>query len=323
MSDPNPCLPFDGRDPFRTTPHAEVRRLPLAEELVREPVPIGAGGNSRLFRLDTSAGALTLKVLRPSLARYAQHRARFLEEALLLRRLRRVEGVPRFAGSGRWQGQPVIAYQHVTGVSLQRFMSAAPSRGLPPLLAVEMTVGLLNVLCQLHHPAVAVTHGDISLENVLLDRQRRIWLIDFGSAAPADASCRRPGSLAVKPRCLSPEQAKGHPWAEASDLYQVGLVFYRLLTGRHLNPGRVPARARVFAANPPPVDYRGVHPALRTFLANLLDPDPRNRWSAAPQARDVLQWIHAELEEAQSGRIQRWRPILRATPRRIFKGEER
>ncbi len=255
---------------------------------------VGSGGSATVYRVAAPGGACAVKVLHGRLASSSWHAQRFLEEAALLARFRG-DGVPEFVATATWDGRPALLYRYVPGLPLHRFAAAGGGR-LAPLTAIEIGVALLNVLCRLHQHPQAVVHGDLTAENLILDRGHRVWVVDFGSARSVDDAAP-PGPPAVKPRWLSPEQARGEPWAPASDLYQAGLVLYRLLAGRHANPGQTPAQARVMAANPPALDLRGIHPALRAFLARTLDPRPERRWSSARACRDALQWLHAELHE--------------------------
>ena len=76
-------------------------------------------------------------------------------------------------------------------------------------------------------------HRDIKPANVLLDHDGDAFLSDFGIARIlSDTTFTTTGALIGTPQYMSPEQGKGLPLTEATDLYSLGIVLYEMLTGR-------------------------------------------------------------------------------------------
>jgi tetratricopeptide (TPR) repeat protein len=128
---------------------------------------------------------------------------------------------------------------------------------------------LLRVLAELADAVDAVhrsglVHGDITASNVMLDAQGRVILMDFG--AGFESSDEGTVVNTGTPHYLAPEVAAGTPATTAVDLYALGVLAHRLATGRYPEAGSM----------------RSLRPrTLRPLVAQLIDPQPRHRPSAA------------------------------------------
>src|SRR5204863_418975 len=76
-----------------------------------------------------------------------------------------------------------------------------------------------------------IVHRDIKPHNVLVDTEGRLKVTDFGIARAGTSQMTEAGSIIGTAQYLSPEQARGAPVDQTSDLYSVGVVLYELLTG--------------------------------------------------------------------------------------------
>ncbi len=251
---------------------------------------LGRGGHAEILRAIPPApagGAITLKVLRGDLADSHAARTRLERDGEVLARLRGRPGFPQLIRAGRLFGRPCLAYGYIPGLPLDRLWSTATGRTpapLDPAPARRIGTGLLRRLQILHELDPPVLHGDVSPENILVDARRTVHLIDFGCACTLHPGRVRGAGPVGKPRYLSPEQARGEPWDQRSDLYQAGIVLYELLTARHWNPGRSAGEARVLAAEPPRLDPAAVQREFAGVLARLLAPAPDARYRSARAA---------------------------------------
>jgi eukaryotic-like serine/threonine-protein kinase len=116
-------------------------------------------------------------------------------------------------------------------------------------LGVRQRLELLRTLCdavQYVHRHLMV-HGDLKCTNILVTDDGKVKLLDFGIAqllapmAGLPASAKPAGLVALTPEYASPEQVRGLPITTSSDVYSLGVLLYRLLTGT--SPYRVPGGA--------------------------------------------------------------------------------
>ncbi len=145
---------------------------------------------------------------------------------------------------------------------------------------------LASALVALH--GAGRLHRDIKPSNVLVDRDDRVVLVDFGLSTTLDAASSQTGRrLQGTPAYMSPEQAAVAPLGAASDWYSFGVVLYQALTGAlpfawdDTSPPDVRALA---AARDPRELVPGCPPDLAALALALLDPDPTRR----PAGAEVL-----------------------------------
>src|SRR5262249_58076060 len=131
-------------------------------------------------------------------------------------------------------GLPYVVMAYVDGRSLATAMKAEPNRYSDPAEVVRLVRQIADALTAVH--AHGIIHRDLKPGNILLDREGRALLSDFGLARlDYDAEhLSQEGMVIGTPAYMPPEQAAGHsdclgPW---SDVYSLGGVVYRLLTGR-------------------------------------------------------------------------------------------
>ena len=77
-----------------------------------------------------------------------------------------------------------------------------------------------------------IVHRDVTSYNVMLAESGRVIVTDFGIARMGESALTRTGAMMGTSSYLSPEQAQGRPADERSDLYNLGVVLYEMLTGR-------------------------------------------------------------------------------------------
>ena len=79
---------------------------------------------------------------------------------------------------------------------------------------------------------------------MIVDADGRVKVTDFGIARAGTSQMTEAGSIIGTAQYLSPEQARGEPVDQRSDLYSVGIVLYELLTGQVRSPATRPSRSR-------------------------------------------------------------------------------
>jgi class 3 adenylate cyclase/predicted Ser/Thr protein kinase len=190
---------------------------------------LGQGGMGAVYRAEQLSlqREVALKVLRADLAG-PEAAARFSREALALSRLDH-PNIVRVIDSGQAEGRPYLVMELVSGRDLQTELYRGP---LTPERAVPILVALCDALAAAH--AQGIIHRDLKPENVILTESGVPKILDFGIAVAADGSQRvtQAGFVLGTPEYLAPEQAMGQQLTARSDLYTLGVMAYRMLSGQ-------------------------------------------------------------------------------------------
>ncbi|MGC4121207.1 MAG: serine/threonine-protein kinase [Myxococcales bacterium] len=261
---------------------------------------LGRGGMGLVYLAEqVSLGRkVALKVLRSDLSQDGMSE-RFRREAQLLSSVEH-PGVVRVIDFGHHEGSACLVMEYVEGESLEAvLLKEAP-------LSIERAEGLLGQLAQglaaIH--AKGIVHRDLKPENVTLSRgpdgREQARLLDFGIARLAEPEpangVTQMGFVLGTPEYMSPEQAMGRPLDARSDLYALGILAYRMLSGRHPLPG----------------------PSPMEFVTQQIHQAPPSLVEAAPglqAAPHLLELVGACLQKAPDARPQTAQQFLeRLTP---------
>ena len=176
-------------------------------------------------------------------------------------------------------GTPWIVMELVIARSLERVL--AEDGPLPPRRVAETGLMLLGALASAH--AAGIVHRDVKPGNVLLTRDGRAVLTDFGIAAvDGDPALTQTGMVVGTPGFCAPERIRGVPASPASDLWSLGATLYAAVEGRgpfdgHGSPMAV--LASIVHSDPPPARLAG---PLGGVIEALMSKDPAQRPDAAP-----------------------------------------
>ncbi|WP_433377260.1 protein kinase domain-containing protein [Streptosporangium sp. CA-115845] len=149
---------------------------------------------------------------------------------------------------------------------------------LPPARVARIGLEVLGALLAAHH--AGVLHRDVKPDNVLLSKDGRAVLTDFGIAVlEGDSSITRTGSLIGTPAFIAPERASGGPAEFASDLWSLGVTLHLAVEGRSPFERAHPLAtlSAVMHQEPPPLRFAG---PLAPVIFGLLRKDPARRMSA-------------------------------------------
>jgi serine/threonine-protein kinase len=137
---------------------------------------------------------------------------------------------------GEADGCYFIVMEYVEGRTLKELIV---TRGPCPIpIGISYTRQVLAALRYAHRNGII--HRDIKPHNVIVDREGRVKVADFGIARAGASQITEAGSIVGTAQYLSPEQARGAPVDESSDLYSTGIVLYELLTGTVPFTGETP-----------------------------------------------------------------------------------
>ena len=276
-------------------------------ELQRE---IGRGGMGIVYlALDVKLDRLVaVKVLPERLAAAPEVRERFLREARMAAKLSHPNIVPIYRAD-ELAGVAFFVMGYVNGPSLAERMAergALPAREIAPLLRdVALALGYAH--------ARGVIHRDVKPENILIEPDpERALVTDFGIARLAETSpLTGTGQVLGTVHYMSPEQANGEKLDGRSDLYSLGVVAFRALTGRLPFDHDSAIAVLVAHASKAPPRVRDVHPAVPAALASVIDrclaKDPSARYQTGAELASAIDEAAAELASDPAA-------LVRATP---------
>jgi eukaryotic-like serine/threonine-protein kinase len=218
---------------------------------------------------------------------------RFFGEAKAAGRLRHPNVVTVY-DLGVEDGKPFMAMELVEGESLSQILKARGA--LPPQEALAIARQVALGLAYAHEQGVV--HRDIKPDNILVDREGRPVITDFGVAHLESSDLTRTGEVLGTPHFMSPEQVKGEPLDGRSDLFSLGVVLFEMLTGQRPFRGDTISTICyqiVHAAPKPDLSQLDVPLPVGKVLAGLLAKDRKDRFAdghAAAQAMDAaLAWL--------------------------------
>ncbi|HEX6684390.1 MAG TPA: serine/threonine-protein kinase [Candidatus Limnocylindrales bacterium] len=161
---------------------------------------------------------------------------------------------------------------------------------LAPRAVAKIGIALLGALEIAH--AGGVLHRDVKPANVLITKEGRCVLTDFGVAKlPADVQLTTPGMVLGSPHFISPERALGQRFGPPSDLFSLGVTLYTAVEGRPPFDKGDPLSTMHSVVEDPPLPPQRCGP-LVDVLYGLMEKDPEHRWDV-PTARGVLRELLA------------------------------
>ncbi|MBI2395454.1 MAG: serine/threonine protein kinase [Deltaproteobacteria bacterium] len=194
--------------------------------------------------------------------------------------------------TGRLIGRPYFTMEHVEGGSLRSRLRGEP---LPVRQALTFAIDIADALSAAH--AAGIVHRDIKPQNVLLTREGKAKLIDFGLARIINESRRHTaGFIRGTPKYMCPEAARAEVVGPQGDLYSLGALLFEMLTGRppfdgneydlmlHHATTPAPSLREIGRGGPFPVELEGV---MRSLLAKQIHERPQS----AGGLRRVLEGI--------------------------------
>ncbi len=197
---------------------------------------LGRGGMGVVYlgrRVDQSfEQQVAVKLLRPELAS-PELVLRFRAERQALAQLRHPNIAHLLDGGTTEDGLPFLVMEYIVGVPLEEHCT---SRRLSLPARLELFTSICGAVQEAHRNLIV--HRDIKPVNVMVDADGAVKLLDFGVAKLLEGGGdeTQPLTRAVGFGTLafsSPEQLEGGPITTATDVYALGVLLYRLLTGRH------------------------------------------------------------------------------------------
>ncbi len=269
---------------------------------------IGAGGTGQVFYAerrdrhevvtadgtDSFVQRAAIKILWSHRVK-SQFRDRFLRERRILASIDH-PGLARFLDGGLLgDGRPWFAMEYVEGANIVQF-----ARSLPLARRLALFVDVVDTINYAHQRLIV--HRDIKPQNILVDPMGRPRVLDFGIARILgefdEKDLTRAQGTPVTLQYASPEQVTGRAIDVASDVYQLGLLLFELLTDTRpyrIDESSLRAAIDTICRQTPPLPSTCVDSMdsdLDAIVAKALRKSPKDRYaSAAALAEDVRRFI--------------------------------
>jgi serine/threonine protein kinase len=194
--------------------------------------PLGTGASSEVYLgvdpfLDRQ---VAIKLVRPEILKDEKlgkiYRKLFMTEASLAGKLQHPH-IAEIYDAVEEEEYNYIVMEYVDGGTLEQF--CLPESLLPVEQVVEMVFKCSRALDYAHEQGV--THRDIKPENILFAGGTDVKISDFGAALTGSGEMTHVADIG-SPAYMSPQQIKGHPLDHRTDIFSLGVVLYKLLTGQ-------------------------------------------------------------------------------------------
>jgi uncharacterized membrane protein/tRNA A-37 threonylcarbamoyl transferase component Bud32 len=290
---PTPAPPGDGATPQRIGDFTIVRVL-------------GEGGMGTVYlaedvRLGRKAA---IKTMKPELAAKPENRLRFVREARAAAAVEHDNIVPIWQVGESADGSPFIAMPFLQGEMLEARLKREPIQ--PPGIILKVAREVAEGLAAAH--ACGLIHRDIKPGNIWIEgdpesrdlagQARRCKILDFGlarSVGTEDVQITASGMILGTPAYMAPEQASGETVDYRADLFSLGVMLYRMSTGRmpFAGPNMMAVLNALATTTPPPAQTlnRKLPQALSDLIARLMNKDPAGRPHSAAEVATAVRQI--------------------------------
>ncbi len=284
---------------------------------------LGAGGMGEVYRAkDTRLGReVALKVLPEAFARDADRLARFEREARTVAGLNHPNIVVLHSVEEA-NGIRFLTMELVEGQSLDRLVSPG---GLPFSRVLDLGIALSDALVAAHERGVV--HRDLKPANVMVTREGRLKVLDFGLAKLASSEpgldatqaatmatpLSMPGQVVGTVPYMAPEQVRGDAVDARTDLFALGIMLYELTAGRRPFTGVTPADVSSSILRDTPETLANLRadlpPDLDRIVGRCLEKEPRARFQTALDVCNELRQLKQTGESGTPTRPAEWAAI--------------
>ncbi len=271
-------------DPSQFSDSLTFVRVTLASkfEILSE---LGCGGMATVYKAvqNNLQRTVALKVIHQNLIHDREFLDKFHSEARMAASLNH-QGIVSIYDEGTENNVHYISMEYLEGEDLHQIIRKKST------LTIEHTVNIVSSIADsldyLHKKNLI--HRDIKSSNIIITKEGRVVLTDFGIArAMTGSKLSRTGSVVGTPEYMSPEQADGLGADQRSDLYSLGVVLYECLSGCLPFSGENPVSTiyKIINTPPPPLSKFDVSIPiwLQSIVEKSLSKNPQNRFTTGKE----------------------------------------
>ena len=262
---------------------------------------LGRGGMATVYLgYDERFGRdVAVKVLPAEFLHDPQFSVRFHREAKTIAKLEHPAIVPVY-DVGEAEGLPYFVMRYMDGGSLDDKLDGGS-------LSLKETARIISVIAPAldHAHKSGIIHRDLKPGNILFDRDGQPYLSDFGIAKSNEAQTSVTGSAIIgTPAYMSPEQAQGMEIDGRSDIYTLGAIVYRMLSGTRPFIGDTPMSMAIKHITEPTPDIlhdnANLPVAASNFIYRAMAKNPDERFQTAEELADELELVAQDEKEKET-----------------------
>jgi serine/threonine protein kinase len=295
--------PEDGVQLFSSRDDPYIGQVFLKQFEVREICGRGSMGTVYRAWQTNMEREVAVKVLRRDLLRDERVVKRFHREARASARLSHPNIIIVYMVGDTDDGVPCLVMEYVKGVSLDETCRQAGP--LPTVRALHVAKQIAAALAEAH--SQSIVHRDLKPENIILSNKKHtpdfVKVLDFGIAkilyAKDESLLTQTGAIFGTPHYLAPEQASGADIDHRCDLYALGVILFRMVTGRlpfQSASGMEVLIQHIKQAPPRPREILETVPRpLEALILKALEKDQAKRFQSAEELGQALDQVLTQL----------------------------
>ena len=279
---------------------------------------IGRGGMAEVFlAVQTGLGGFERLVVFKRIAPFARVDDEYVRSFMREARVAATMTHPNIVTTldvGQDEEGPYLIMEYLSGEPLSYILANLRNRNilLPMPLACQIAASIASALEFVHNMTLPdgtpwrVVHRDVSPSNVMCCYNGQVKLLDFGVAKIAEEETTKVGMVKGKPSYMSPEQVLNQPLNPQSDVFQLGVICWEMLTGKRLfsrDAAEAVQQITTGMIEPPSHVEPSVPEELDRLVMWALEHDVEQR---CPSARVFNEWLHSfrqDLSGTMTGRM--------------------
>jgi serine/threonine protein kinase/Tfp pilus assembly protein PilF len=262
---------------------------------------LGKGGMGRVYKVfdNKIKEEVALKLLNPDIASDERTITRFSNELKFARKISH-KNVCRMFDLNEEEGTHYITMEYVPGEDLKSMLRM--TKQLSVGTAISLAKQACGGLAEAHK--LGVVHRDLKPSNIMIDREGKVRIMDFGIARSAESKgITRAGRMVGTPEYMSPEQVDGVEADQRSDVYSLGAILFEMVTGVQPYDGESSLSIALKHKTEPTPDPRELKEQISKDLSSIImrcmEKDKEKRYQSAEELLFDLTMIEKGLSSTE------------------------